>query len=625
MRSGLLALLLTLPLTAACDVLGGGPSPDATVAALETALAAKNLDGVPLQGDGERAKQTGEVLAGLEEYDVAVEAGDIETDDDRATVPLTWTWDLGDDDWSYRTEAALVLDGETWRLDWSPAVLEPSLADGEVLELTTLQARRGDILGAGDAPIVTNRPVVRFGIDKTKVGSQRAPESARRLAALLDIDPAAYARKVKQAGAKAFVEALVLREADAAAVDVTGIPGAAGLGTEIPLAPTREFAAPILGTVGEATAEIVAESDGRVQPGDQVGRSGLQQRYDASLAGVDGLQVQAVAEGGEARVLFQADERNGEPLRTTLDLRLQALAERTLAAVGSAIVGSASVGSASALVAIQPSTGRILAAASGPGSAGYNTATFAQYAPGSTFKVVTALALLRSGLTPDSPVDCPPSVNVDGKRFENYDDYPAGSLGRITLREAIAQSCNTALIGQRDRLSGTALEDAAAALGLGVDHDLGFPAYFGAVDEPQSETGAAANMIGQGTVLASPMAMATVLASVVRGETVLPVLLTEHDVEQVTLAQPLTAKEARALRTLLHAVVTEGSGAGLADVPGVAVAKTGTAEFERDGQVATHAWMIASKGDLAVAVFVEVGESGSRTAGPLLEGFLRGA
>jgi cell division protein FtsI/penicillin-binding protein 2 len=55
------------------------------------------------------------------------------------------------------------------------------------------------------------------------------------------------------------------------------------------------------------------------------------------------------------------------------------------------------------------------------------------------------------------------------------------------------------------------------------------------------------------------------------------------------------------------------------------IAKTGTAEFERAGRVETHAWMIAAQGDLAVAVFVEVGSSGSRTAGPILEAFLRKA
>ena len=61
----------------------------------------------------------------------------------------------------------------------------------------------------------------------------------------------------------------------------------------------------------------------------------------------------------------------------------------------------------------------------------------------------------------------------------------------------------------RDEVRGSALADAAAALGLGVDHDLGFPAYFGQVPPPESETVAAADLIGQGTVLASPMAVAT--------------------------------------------------------------------------------------------------------------------
>ena len=66
------------------------------------------------------------------------------------------------------------------------------------------------------------------------------------------------------------------------------------------------------------------------------------------------------------------------------------------------------------------------------------------------------------------------------------------------------------------------------------------------------------------------------------------------------------------------------SGRGLLDVPGAPViAKTGTAEFERDGRTLTHAWMVAAQGDLAVAVFVDLGSSGSGTAGPLLERFLR--
>jgi cell division protein FtsI/penicillin-binding protein 2 len=105
---------------------------------------------------------------------------------------------------------------------------------------------------------------------------------------------------------------------------------------------------------------------------------------------------------------------------------------------------------------------------------------------------------------------------------------------------------------------------------------------------------------------------------------VLPRLIRSYDVEQASVPQ-LTGTEAAQLRSLLRGVVTSGSGSLLADVPGPPViAKTGTAEYVAEGGgLRTHAWMIAAQGDLAVAVFVEDGVSGSQTAGPLLEAFLR--
>jgi len=240
--------------------------------------------------------------------------------------------------------------------------------------------------------------------------------------------------------------------------------------------------------------------------------------------------------------------------------------------------------------------------------------------------VVSALALLRSGLTVDDVVPCPATTVVDGRTFKNYDDYPESSTGDITFLQAIAQSCNTALIDSVGRLAPGDLAAAAQALGLGTDHDLGFPVYFGQVPPPETATGAAADMIGQGTVLASPFAMATVAASVSAGHTVLPVLLPEHQVTQTPPEVPLTAQESGTLLGLMRAVVTTGSGRFLLDVPGEVGAKTGTAEHgepDAAGNLPTHAWMIATRGDLAVAVFVETGVSGSQTAGPVLEAFLR--
>jgi cell division protein FtsI/penicillin-binding protein 2 len=240
---------------------------------------------------------------------------------------------------------------------------------------------------------------------------------------------------------------------------------------------------------------------------------------------------------------------------------------------------------------------------------------------------VSSLALLRAGLTPQSPVPCTRSIVVDGKTFTNYSDYPSSALGAIPLRTAVANSCNTAFISQAPSLSGTQLFDAGVSLGIGLDHDLGFPAYFGKTDpDTGSETGAAAQLIGQGTILASPMVMATVIASVQNGALVVPRLVDGVSVSAPDGAQPLTETEVTALRGMLRAVVTDGSGRGLLDLPGPpAIAKTGTAEFGSGAELQTHAWMIAAQGDLAVCVYVDIGASGAQTAGPILEAFLRAA
>ena len=114
---------------------------------------------------------------------------------------------------------------------------------------------------------------------------------------------------------------------------------------------------------------------------------------------------------------------------------------------------------------------------------------------------------------------------VDGKQFVNYSDYPSSALGSIDLETAVAQSCNTAFIGQRDKIAPGALLAAASSLGLGTDYDVGFSSYFGSV--PTNDTGPAeaAALIGQGEVLASPLAMAAVVGSVAGGRTVLPYLV----------------------------------------------------------------------------------------------------
>lgn len=568
-------------------------------------------------------EQLDEIVDGMDGIAPEVSVEDVDTDGEQPSATLGWSWPVvaDQDPWTYESTVDLVRADEKWAVVWEPSVVEPSLGEGDVLDAVSQPTDRGDITGAGGEVLVTERPVVRVGIDRIRVEAAAAPASAKALAGLVGIDVAPYVAAVKGAGARAFVEAITYREGEvppAVQSGLDGIEGAHLVADEVALAPSRDFAAPLLGRVGPVTAEMLEKEPDAYRPGDVAGISGLQARYDEQLRGSTGRVVYAVPAGDTEKktVLYEHEPTAGEPLALTLDRRLQTLAERVLAEVTPA----------SALVAVRPSDGSVLAAANGAGTAGQNYATFGQFAPGSTFKAVTSLALLRAGLTPQSKVGCTPTVTVDGKRFKNYSDYPASSLGTIALQEAIAQSCNTALIGARDELDDQDLADAAASLGLGIDHDLGFPAYFGEVPDPASETEGAADLIGQGKVLASPLAMATVIASVQAGRTVVPHLVDGVESPVPDAATPLAKAEAAALKAMLRRVVTDGSGRGLADVPGgPVIAKTGTAEYGAAGEIRTHAWMIAAQGDIAVAVFVQTGESGSRTAGPILESFLRGA
>jgi cell division protein FtsI/penicillin-binding protein 2 len=627
-----------------------GDDPERAATELAASLTAKDLKPVEFVAaastDVDASFQT--LVRGMGPVTPAVSVSEVDRSGSVATATLdvTWTFPGVPQKWTYTSTAQLQNDAGRWKTAWQASIVEPKLNGSNRLSQRRVAADRGEVLGEDDDVIAKLRPVVRIGIDKTVVDGDAAAAAATKLAKLVDINPATYRKLVAAAGDDAFVEAITYRETDDARpsnADVFAIKGALPIQSEQMLAPTRDFARPILGIVGQATKEIVDDSDGAVVPGDEVGLSGLQKRYDSTLRGTPGVQVRLLPlssrsssaspspsgfptprsaspapsdPSGSASpvVVFEAKPVAGKDLRLTLNDYLLGLAEKTLA----------DTKSASAIVAIRPSTGAVLAAANGPGNKDQNLATAGQAAPGSTFKVVSSLALLRAGVKPSSEVKCPETVTVDGRRFKNYSDYPSSQLGTITLKTALAQSCNTAFIGSRTKLDDGDLAQAAASLGLGVDYDTGFPSFFGEVPDDASGTGGAAAMIGQGTVLASPMAMAAVAASVSGGRTIIPVLVDGEEAK--TTAAPLSAAEAASLKSMMRAVVTEGSGRSLADLPGPnVIAKTGTAEYGNDNPLKTHAWMIAAQGDLAVAVFVNTGQSGSKTAGPLLKDFLEGA
>ena len=504
----------------------GRPDPRDTAETLAAALSKQDVSEVPVVQGGRVAQPDLErIVKGLGKATVKVTVSDVAEDEDdqnAATATLASRWTLNGATWKYTTRAPLSYVEDAWQVRWSPRPVAPDLTADERLTLRTTPADRGDILGAQDEGLVVERSVKRIGIDKSRITPEQAAGSAAALAQRIGIDPAQYAQRVEAAGPQAFVVGLVVRDGSAEALseaDLAAIPGAVQLAAEIPLAPTRTFGQPMLGVVGEATAEIVQKSKGAVRAGDMVGLSGLALRYDAQLRGTPGVVVEAVSSeaGAKPRELFRGEPKAGKQLRTTIDARLQGAADQILA----------DVKPASAIVAIRPSTGEIVTLASGSGGGGADTAAAATTRPARRSSSSTSLALLRSGLTPSSRVPCTRTITVEGREFTNYSDYPASAVGDIPLRSAIANSCNTAMIAQRDEAPQAKLADAAAALGLGPDVDLGYPAFLGSVPDAAKGTEHAASMIGQGRIEASPLAMAVVAASIANGSRVTPTLLAE--------------------------------------------------------------------------------------------------
>lgn len=556
-----------------------------------------------------------------------------------AVVELTHTWDLDeigveDQTWSYDTQAELTYSAEAdqWRLEPDTEVVLPDFTGQEGIGISTVPAERGRIMDDDGRAMVYNRDVVRIGIDKSQLaeGDDAADEDTQReaaeeLAEVLGIDAESYADRVVAHGDQAFVEAIVHRRDsdEVTAADLEGIPGVTIVDDQLPLAESRDFAPLLLGRVGPVTAEHL-EEDPSLSAGDQIGTSGLQAAFEDTLRGSPGMRIHR-----DGETLFSTDPVDGEDLDTTLVPRLQNLAQDIVDGVDEDVTAS--------MVALRPSDGGILAAAShDPEDSWVSTATQSTYAPGSSFKVVSSLAMLRDGLSPDSTVQCPASARVHGQVFRNYVGFPTEYTGSVEFTEAVATSCNTLFVNAWDEVTSAELQQAAYDLGLDDESQhIGLASSFGTVPDDSELNLHAANLFGQGVVEASSLGMATVAASVAAGETVHPHLVKPADSEEAgeendegasDAESGLTEEEAEDLRELMHGTVEFGTLDGLIDVPGEHVyAKTGTAQAGAADDMYAHTWVIAFQGDLAVAIFVDEGEYGSSTNGPLLQEFLTGA
>ena len=563
----------------------------------------------------ELAADFAEAVADLGDAPVAVRAGAVRRDGGTARATLTVRWTLpGETAWEYPVATRFVERGESWVLaapEEGRSPWHPDLAAGETFELERTTGTRGDLLDRDGEPLMPLGAVHAILLDPVNA----TPESAAGLERVVEATKGslvAALKKATDAGSKGPITVITYREADyrARQARLDDLVGVLARESTQPLAATRTFGQPLLGSYGEVTAEMVQKGRGRYAAGDRAGRSGLQGQYDEVLGGTPGLSV--TSSGGAT--LFEKAAADGDDVRTTLSPHVQQAAEKAL--------GDARLEAASAIVAVDVVSGEVLAAANSP-TTGFDRALTGRYPPGSTFKVATAYAYLNRGITsPTSPVPCPESAVVDGREFRNFAGESAS--GSPTFFDDFTISCNTAFVGLSARLAEDDLTTAAKALGIGAGwaDQLGVAGAFeGSVPATTGGTDTAAASIGQGRLEVSPLAMAVMVGSVARGSFVAPVLVESEGSNP--RPSPLDGTVVADLRSMMASVVSAGSGTALRGTPGGPVrGKTGTAEYGSNPDTPPRVWFVGYQGTVAFAVLVEAGTSGGTVAAPIAKAFL---
>ncbi|XXF76352.1 penicillin-binding transpeptidase domain-containing protein [Myxococcaceae bacterium GXIMD 01537] len=510
-------------------------------------------------------------------------------------------------DWTVESRLSFERRQGRWRLRWTPAVLHPEARAGDRFTRQRAWAPRAALLDADGEPLTVQGEVISVGVQPARVVDPVAVTET--LQNWLGVEPTRVEVAMKRPSAQpeGFVGIVDVRPERYQQVRpvLAPVPGIFFRKKTARLTPAEGFASHTLGRVGEVTAEALEALGVPYQAGDVVGLSGLERAVERRLAGRPSGEVRLTRASGESVVLYRFEGEEGRPVRTTLRRSIQAAAEDALS----------DVLLPAALVAVEADSGKVLAVVSRPLGEPLHRAMTGRYPPGSTFKVVTAEALLDSGMKPDARVTCPAEAPVDGKRFRNFEGEV---LGNTTLRRAFALSCNTTFILLGAQLDSGALATAARRFGFGVGYDAGLPSPGASFPEPRNDAERAAAAIGQGRVLATPLHMASVAAAVGSGVWHAPRLLADSEGgpdEHLPRGTP------EALRELMRAVVTEGSGRAASGIPGL-VGKTGTAEFGKTLPLQTHAWFIGVHDGIGFAVFVEGGGVGGRVAVPIAARFV---
>jgi len=561
-----------------------------------------------------------------------------------------------------------------WHLQILSADDYRSMSENNRLRFVPVAASRGAIMDRSGTVLVSNRPSFSLAVVPQEVKDKDGLFD--RLSRLLGLDRAELEERWKKVTGRAKYYPVVLAsnitrdQVEIIEENRLRLPG-----VEIEMKPVREYssnllAAHLLGYIGEISDEEMDKKGyEEYNPGDYIGKNGIERSWEHELPGDDGgRQMEVEARGRVPRTVSESHPTVGNSVVLTIDAAIQKQTEKAFG------------DQAGAAVALDVNSGEVLAFVSTPSFdpalfsgklpaeiwKSYledkrhpleNKALTGQYPPGSTFKVITALAGLENGLITDSTsVNCSGSYELGGSTFKCWNKHGHGTTN---LKKSLRESCDVYYyqLGERlgvDLIARTAQKFLLGApLGIGLTNEK--PGLIPTAEWKQKRFGkrwyhgeTLPVAIGQGFVLMTPIQLASMVATVANEGTVYRPFLVKRIVDadgkplkefkpEIIGRTGISADKFRLVKQGLFAVVNEPGGTGsMARLYDVRVAgKTGTSQVVkmRDSRRGTpyqfrdHALFVAfapyDKPEIAVAVVVEHGEHGGAAAAPIAGRMLR--
>ncbi|MGM0293045.1 penicillin-binding protein PBP4(5) [Enterococcus sp. AZ062] len=537
-------------------------------------------------------------------------------------------------------EGTLSQEGDQTKINWQPNLIFPQMEGQDKVSLSTDIASRGEILDRNKQPLATTGKLKQLGVVPAKLGEgEEKTTNIKAIAEAFDLTEASIEQAISQAWVQPdyFVPLKIIEGETPELPSGATIQEVAGR-----YYPLGEAAAQLIGYVGDITAEDI-EKNPELSSTGKIGRSGLEMAYDKELRGTNGGKLSVTdEEGNEKAVLLQHEVKNGQDIQLTIDANAQKTAFDSLD------------GKPGSTVATAPKTGDLLALVSSP-SYDPNKMTngisqddykayeedpnrpfisrFATgYAPGSTFKMITAAIGLDNGtLNPDE------ILTINGLKWQkdsswgSYQVTRVSDVPQVNLKNALVYSDNIYMAQETLKMGEEAFRKGLNQFIFGEELDLPIqmdPAQISNEDSFNSEILLADTGYGQGQLLINPIqqaAMYSVFAN--NGSLVYPRLVMDQETKDKK--NVISESSVQTILPDLIDVVQDPNGTAhsLAALGIPLAAKTGTAEIkekqDEKGQENSFLYAInpETNGYLVISMLEnrEEGDSATNRAPALLQ------